>query len=572
MKFVLGILLLSAFLGRANAVTVTDGFTPGADFHSADEILTASQNHTECASGIFARALAGGAGDVDGGAPEHVIQGWIYSVFQNPAVIADVLKCPEIANAADDETIRFQSVEYTFPSGRHISVNYETQPKILKQRMKIAAKRTVADSDPSPRIGASDDDGVWTNTDPAWYAILVTQAGALSEFVGAGRANTISLRYIEDNIDDIYPRGYTCTSKSALANNQDMINLAAHETVNMDGDDNDYYVAGDVNLQWITWGEVALDVAITVATMGGGAAVLGAAKGARATRAAKNLMNTVRGLQKIDTVQDYMRTTRNLGRATDELAKLDRVRDAAAYATKSDEVRRLGQRVRELEQIDDVRNYKNAADGLDAVMKYRRTLNSLRVPQRGNIIARAWRTGRALNTGNKTIGRAARMGRTSMQSGRVRDWLFQSTLKHVGTLAKVEAAGGMLYGAFKIVGDMYDWTETSTGDFTSGIEFKPLGLLSADNLDSQENVINHGMWLMWVGDATNAADDDAAFLQAMDFAEKFYQDLSQMQTEKNDAACNVDIFVVRPVIRNPGDDDAALYYLIMNDEPWTTAQ
>lgn len=572
MKFVLGILLLSAFLGRANAVTVTDGFNPGADFHSADEILTASQNHTGCASGVFARALAGGAGDVDGGAPEHVIQGWIYGVFQNPAVIADVLKCPEIANVADDETIRFQPVEYTFPSGRHISVNYETQPKILKQRMKIAAKRTVADSDPSPRIGASDDDGVWANTDPAWYAILVTQAGALSEFVGAGRANTISLRYIEDNIDDIYPRGYTCTSKSALTNNQDMINLAAHETVNMDGDDNDYYVAGDVNLQWITWGEVALDVAITVATMGGGAAVLGAAKGARATRAAKNLMNTVRGLQKIDTVQDYMRTTRNLARATDELAKLDRVRDAAAYATKSDEVRRLGQRVRELEQIDDVRNYKNAADGLDAVMKYRRALNSLRVPQRGNIIARAWRTGRALNTGNKTIGRAARMGRTSMQSGRVRDWLFQSTLKHVGTLAKVEAAGGMLYGAFKIVGDMYDWTETSTGDFTSGIEFKPLGLLSADNLDSQENVINHGMWLMWVGDATNAADDDAAFLQAMDFAEKFYQDLSQMQTEKNDAACNVDIFVVRPVIRNPGDDDAALYYLIMNDEPWTTAQ
>ncbi|MDE6477785.1 MAG: hypothetical protein K2L94_00885 [Alphaproteobacteria bacterium] len=572
MKHILGFAILSVFLGHAYAVTVTDGFNPGADFQTADEIMMTSIHQTPCASGVFANALARTAATVDENAPEHVIQAWIYSVFQSPDVIADVLKCPELATVADTDTIRFMPVEYTFPGGRHIAINYETQPKILHQRMKIAAKRTLPDANPAPRIGAPGDDAIWTNTDPAWYAILITEHDALADFVGPDKPNTISLRYIEDNIDKIYPSGAGCTSKSVFAGKNDMINLAAKQTVNIDDDDNEYYVAGDVNLQWLSWAEVALDVAITVATVGGGAAVLGATKGVRATRAAKNAMNTVRELQKIDTVQDYVRTTRNLTRASEELAKIDRVRDAAAYTTKADEVRRLGQRARDLEKIDDVHNYRQATASLDAVMAYRRALRSLQIPQRGNVIARAWRTGRALNTGNKTIGRAAKMGRTSMQSGRVRDWLFQSTLRHVGTLAKVESAGGMIYGAFKFAGGMYDWTETSTGDFTNGLEMKPLGLLSADNLDGQENVVNHGMWLMWVGDSTNAADDDAAMLQAMDTAEKFYQDLVQVQSDHNSHACNIDIFIVRPVIRNPGTDDASLYYLIMNDEPWTTAQ
>ena len=118
---------------------------------------------------------------------------------------------------------------------------------------------------------------------------------------------------------------------------------------------------------------------------------------------------------------------------------------------------------------------------------------------------------------------------------------------------------------------MYDWAETSTGDYTSGIQFKPLLLLSADDIEGQENVVNHGMWLLWQGDTYSASDDDAAYLQAMDFAEKFYRDLLDVQSETNDNSCNVDIYVVRPIIRNPGEPNAELYYLIMNDTPWSTA-
>ena len=57
----------------------------------------------------------------------------------------------------------------------------------------------------------------------------------------------------------------------------------------------------------------------------------------------------------------------------------------------------------------------------------------------------------------------------------------------------------------------------------------------------------------------------------MDLAEITCQDLLTHQEEDGTHHCNVDIYVVRPVIRNPGTADSALYYLIMNDEPWTTA-
>ena len=117
---------------------------------------------------------------------------------------------------------------------------------------------------------------------------------------------------------------------------------------------------------------------------------------------------------------------------------------------------------------------------------------------------------------------------------------------------------------------MYDFTETSTDDFTNDIEFKPLLLLSADDLQGEQaDKINYGMWLMWMGDSTNPADDDAAYLQAMDFAAKFHEDLMDVQNDKN-TPCNVDIYVAKPILKNPGTADSEIYYLIMNDVPWTT--
>ena len=495
--------------GGAGDITVP---TTSPDFVPISDTNQITPNDTECATAVFADALANNSAAVSETDEDIVIRQWIYQTFANPDVLRAVMQCPEFANAANDETITLQPIKYVFPGGREIVINYETQPKILAQRITLGEKNELADLNPNPRIDPTDGT-VWTNTDPAWYAIMVVESGTLDEFVGPGKNNTVSMRYINDNIDKLFPHGNQCTSKSALAGDKRMINVATRETVGIDNDTNDYYVAGDVSLQWISYLEIGLDVAITVLTMGGGTVILGATKSARASRALHGLTNTIKTLRTTDSVRDYVRISQQYTRVAEQLRNIDRVADAAQYERLAAQADDLARTMRTLEQTDDnVRQYRNATNAFTSLNQYRRTLRSLRTPQRGNIIARAWRAIRAANTGGKTIRNAEKIARSSTLSGQIRDWLFQSTLTNAGALARLERTGGFIYGALRFFGGMYDWTETSTGEFTSGIDFKPLTLLSADDLQGQENVINHGMWLMWAGNAYSAADDDAAYL------------------------------------------------------------
>ena len=593
------------------------------DFKTADEILYGATTDTPCATRVFANALSQNSDKISEYDDEQTVQQWIYNTFAQPDVLKSVLTCPEFQAIEETDHIRLTPIQYVFPGGRQIVINYETQPKILNQRIAIGTKRGVDTLNDNPKIGAIDDDSVWTNTDPAWYAIMVVQHGALDNLVGSDKNNTVSLRYIEKNIGSLYPHGATCTSKSAIAGNHDIINQTLHRTVDIEKDTNDYYVAGDVNLQWISYAEIAADVVITVVTFGGGAAVSGVTKAARATRAMNGLRTTMRTLSKSPKVVEYIKLEQRAQRGASaitrikkyqqlekELSTLDKVRDATRYADKVKEMEETSKTLRDVYKLPDAAKYadnitdlekeserlsKSMQDAIKAdkdVEKYAsasksyseireyanayrelKSTNRLRkTAQTGNIAARTWKAFKATMTGSKTIDRGAHIARTSIKSGRIRDWLFNSTMRNLGKLGKLEAAGGLLYGAIKFAGDMYDWTETSTGEFTNGIEFKPLLLLSADDLSGQENVINHGMWLLWAGDATSAADDDAAYLQAMDFADKFHEDLMTVMNEKNSNACDVDIYVVRPVLRNPDSDAPELYYLVMNDEPWTTAE
>ena len=539
---------------------------------SAIFTTTAYATQTPCASQVFANALAQSASNVKESDSEEVIQQWIYSVFTDKNTISNVLACSEIASVADNETIAFTPVQYIFPMGREVVVKYETQPKILKQRLSMANKRELPESDPNPRIGTPDDNTIWTYTDPAWYAIMVVESGALSNFVGPNKNNTISLKYINDNIDSLYPQNSGCTTKHAFARDSKPINQAVKQTVNIENDSNDYYVAGDANLAWIGYTEIALDVVITVATMGGGMVLTGITKSARASRALKGLSSALGGLRKLDTVQDYIKQSARIAQLTDDIAKLD---DAAKIAEKTAELDKLKDSIKTLEQADDVKKYKEAAETFSDLNKYRKTLKGIKaIKQRGNVIARGVKVAKSAKAamgGNKLITKGAKLGRASKLSTRVGDMLFQSTMANLGRLGKMETIGGAIYGGIQFVGGMmYDFTETSTGDFTNDIEFKPLLLLSADDLQGEQaDKINYGMWLMWMGDSTNPADDDAAYLQAMDFAAKFHEDLMDVQNDTN-TPCNVDIYVAKPILKNPGTADSEIYYLIMNDVPWTT--
>lgn len=752
-----------------NEISVTYASSiPDNDIIPVEQLLERDADATQCATQAFADALAKRIADVPEATPESDIETLIYAVFTHGDTLKRVIECPEIANADEMDDIKFLPIKYTFPGGREIVINYETQPQILKQRLLLATKPSMATYDISPRLGDINDTNIWTNTDPAWYGIIVTQAGTLRNFVGDGNNNTISLRYIEDNIDTLMPQSNKCTSGSALAADDENINVTLVRTTQ--DKSQDYYVSGDVNLQWISYAEIGLDVVITVATFGGGAVISGVTKSARAARVMKNLSTGMRALAKTESVANYIKLSnrysklaakaknlkrtritaldKDLERATKQLEKMTagsknyiaqqarvdeltkRVKalddlainpdNAAARqilenssktarqsmrqiledgalglnSTETKEMEELAKTMKDLEKTDkNVKQYKEAANAFADLKKYRNTLRLKKLPaQRGNVVARTLenlkntgnyirkantggakvakandvakktmkvanqamkleakqaaevaRLKSALNTdlahateqlknmtpgsaehiaqqtkitemtkqartldnigkaetsaeeaaktletlsktykvstitkainGLKTIfggGQKLEYARVSMKGGRLRDWLFHSSMKNIGKLGRMEEAGGILYGALKFAGDMYDWSETSTGEYTSGIEFKPLLLLSADNIKGQENVVNHGMWLLWQGDTYSASDDDAAYLQAMDFAEKFYRDLVDVQSENNDYSCDVDIYVVRPIIRNPGTENAELYYLIMNDVPWTT--
>ncbi|MBR1380030.1 MAG: hypothetical protein IJ560_00360 [Alphaproteobacteria bacterium] len=657
-----------------------------SDFVSADQIMQNATANTQCATKIFADALSANADAVTEYDHETDIRAWAYAIFYSPDVLNRVLACPEFVNAADDETIRFIPIQYEFPGGRKIVINYETQPKVLKQRLLLASRPNLPDGPSNPDI-MGDGDAVWTNTDPAWYGIMVTQAGALRDMVGPDKNNVVSLKYISDNIDSLYPRDVgrgACTSRSGSewtgGNDKDMINRAVHKTVGVDGDTNDYYVAGKINLQWLSYMEIALDVVITVVTFGGGTAVMGATKAARASRASKALVKTAKemrggiegfktyselltkhkkilneletidrarnatkydelvkesktiaeqiskmekaekGLKNAARVKDYSELVANAGKTRKQIKKYEDLiaaqRELKSLESKlktADGVKKYGPRatelnkqireasngfvrsveenesavknlqkslknteskISEMEKYDDViKEYREVSKSISEMQKYTREFRNLRkarVARTGNVATRTWRLFRAASTGGKKINRAAHVARSSMKSGRIKDWLFHSTMKNLTRLGKLERDAGFLYGVIKFAGDMYDWTETTNDEFTSGVDFAPLLLLSADDIQGQENVINYGMWMLWAGDYVSAADDDAAYLQAMDFAEKFHQDLVDSQESDGNVACDVDIYVVRPIIRNPGDDNAALYYLFMNGEPWTT--
>jgi hypothetical protein len=683
-----------------NAYAQTETIDSG--FRTTEELMAEYTNTkaTPCATKIFADALKAHESEISESDEESVARSWAKVTMQSPEVLKQVLECPEIKSVSDETTVIFTPVVYTFPMGRTLTINYSTQPKVLKQHLILATKRSLPTDNPSPELMNPDDPAIYINTEPAWYAIMVVQHDSLSQFVGPDKNNTVSVKWIDENIKKIYPRGYSCTSKSAitLGNNYDTINKVVKNVVALDKDTNDYYVAGDVNLEWVMYAEIAADVIITVATWGGGAVASAAAKGGRATRTAKNLIKSVKELTKLEDVKKYMGIMRQIAQHSDDIAKLEKnienaekyekalkniekARKAGQDATKYEKeakeileaakkidpkiaediakmtpsqaksladiekniaryekqlaelqgknpskakelnakivdqkyarekilnqvgkdiptdiarlnptklreeqkslqksIKALEEDARKMEKAsEDIASYKKQSDALADVMKLRREMRNLRRPQTGNIITRALRAIKGIGNSTKTLDKTARIARAGMstRSAKINDWLFQTSLKHGSRLAKFESQAGFLYGVVSFLGDMYDQTSATSKEFSNGIDFKPLCLLFADDLEGQENVVNYGMWFMWVGNTTDPADDDAAYLQAMDFASKFYYELDKYQ-DKHGANCNVDIYVVRPIIRldetNIDDPKGEMYYLFMNEIPWSTAE
>ena len=167
------------------------------DINTTAELLNVSPVvNSECATAEFNNALAENAYMVSENDDRDVIRDWIYDILQSPEALGAVLSCPEIIDADENDTI-YMPIKYTFPNGRTIDINYETQVKVLDQRFALATKTELPSNTPNPEISSIDPNATWVNTDPAWYGIIVTQSGALSEFVGHDKNNTVSAKLIE---------------------------------------------------------------------------------------------------------------------------------------------------------------------------------------------------------------------------------------------------------------------------------------------------------------------------------------------------------------------------------------
>ncbi len=668
-----------------------------SDMYSVEDYLNPAPMQTKCATSIFNEALAKNAKNMIEDpelASTTEIDTWAHFAFSQPDVLSAVLKCPELTSLGEDDSIIFEPISYTFSNGRTIEINYETTKKTLEQRLKLAYKPNVAGGEINPDIFKDSEQGnVWVNVDPAWYAILVAEHGSMDPYVGDDKNNILSLKYIQNNIDKFYPVDHfsnifhaDCTSKTAIAGDTDMINIAASKSVGgvskkykpeTDAEkdqaklakNNDFYVMGDGDLRFITALEIVADIVLTVVTWGGAAAAKGviqalrmgralkksqkAIKALRAsrdvtkwTKASKRTTDVQRAIKNVDNIEDSYRTISNIERTSTQTVKnlthkrdLLKARKAKSKTIKSvekeleiaqkqakatqestataeklrkmeqtlkegklgpDETKKLEKEMEELkktyskqldklndlhanelkqlEKTKDVKNYKKVSEAQREVAHNLYMLRQGKIAlqsKRGILPVRAYRSWKALRTGlkgAKKSGKAVKAIRagTSGFVNRVNDMLFHNTLKTLSAIATVPAAIQTAKVVLKIFADSYDYTDISTSEYTNGIDMQPYLLLGADDIPNYENVVNHGMWMFWTGSSTSAADDDAAYLQAMSFAEKFHQDLVETQDEYNVMSCDVDIYVVRPIIRNPGTDGAELYYLFMNTTPWTT--
>lgn len=699
---------------------------------------------TNCATQLFKEALQEDSDEITDNMPENEARVWAQETMLDSSVLIELVDCPEVADKDDLDVINFDPIEFVFPnSDRTLTINYSTQPKILKDKLLLDGKKSIPDGNPNPDIQDESNGAIFMNSEPAWYGVLVVQHDSLSQFVGPNKNNVVAVDYIIDNIDDIYPKGYMCTSKSAIATDEDTINRVVRKVVDLkavgEDDSNDYYVMGDKNLEWIMYAEIVANVVITVVTFGGGAIVSGLAKGARAARVMAKLAKNANKLKKFKNVEHFVKLSDRLFLASKKIEKIEKTmkyaqkyekavknmekfrntnpkkfakyeKRANKYLKKSKQVdpkitpdklnveklgheaknareelkwrqlelnrfeddiakalpkaqtelkeaekaakaanpekfkkyqklekelsdlqdvvkdeksiknRKLPKAIKdkqleknkkvqdrikevkkELKQMensgDEVSKYaksKNVVDELEAPGKYKTTAQSIGEmskylknvrPRTGNIFARAFKLMKAGLTDAKQIDKARKVATAGMssKSAKIKTWLFDRTLKNGSRLARFEANLGLLYGAANFLGEMYDKTSTTSKEYSNGIQFKPFCLLAADDLEGYENVVNYGMWFMWTGSSTDPADDDAAFLEASDFASKFAYALNDFMEDKDNfimpsGYCNVDVYVVRLILQldeenvdEDGRPTGKLFYLVMNDVPWTTA-
>ncbi len=383
-----------------------------------------------------------------------------------------------------------------------------------------------------------------------WFGILVVKKGSLDKYANSDTP-IISTEFMKSHKSDFFPGNSdktlglarACTHGNHTAHDKDVVNRAAHLTMNEDDSfwsGNDYYVYDGEDVYW-GWASIAGEVALALITFGLSAEAQMAAKGVAAAgttvQSAHGAITTVKLTKDADKIKKAI--------AVAKAAKAGKT--TAAVKSRSDAVKALaeagitvkkGTRATELVKIGNT--LETATSGL-------KTFSWTSALSTG--LTRPWRLVKNGITNLKPKNLSKLYGKGVTWGQRFKVTAPTATIAGVSLWQELKKAWG------------YSTAAVSISENDKNVSFNSFGLLSADDLEGRENVVSHGAWLQF--DEMGTANENDALHEALAFAEAFQEDLQKINTE--DPLCDVDIYVVQPGISNPSKlGTREVYYIIQN--------
>lgn len=371
-----------------------------------------------------------------------------------------------------------------------------------------------------------------------WFGILVVKKGSLDKYANAD-VPIISSEFMKRNRSTFYPdnsdkplgmwRG--CTHSNHMAADNDVVNRAAHLTMNEEDSfftGNDYYVYDGQDVYWGT-AQLIGEVALALVTLGGSAAASGTAAAGQSISAASKMVTGVRLTKDASKIDKAVKAAKAAQAGSSVAAKASRVDAIKALADAGVTVK-AGTRASQLKNIGNV--VETAAKGIKPIAWTSAFTKPWRLIKPG-ISSLKPKNIQALYGPGVSWGQ--RLKRASLTVG--------------GTALGVE-----LIKAF-------GYSSAAVNNYADGVSFNSFGLLSADDLEGRENVVSHGAWLQI--EEGGAVNEDDPLNEALAFAEAFTEDMIKINSE--DPQCDVDIYVVQPGISNKDKLGVReIYYVIQN--------
>ncbi|MBR2412193.1 MAG: hypothetical protein IKB10_00805 [Alphaproteobacteria bacterium] len=454
--------------------------------------------------------------------------------------------------------------------------DYETEKLALKQLRDQLNQKNKTDNSANKQENANNtanNDQLITENIPEefeallpWYGILIVKAGSLDD-VAKKQLPIISTKYMQEHKDKFFPansdktlgmaRG--CTHGNHTAHDKDVINRAAHITMNETDSfwsGNDYYVYDGEDVYW-GWATIAGDVALALLTFGISAEIQAASAGTQAAVTGAQVANSAakitKGAKGALTAANLTKDAKKLQNAYTAAKAAKAGKDTAAVASRTKAIQALADAGITVKTGTQAKTLNSIATALGATLK--------RPTAWVSSLSRPW----------KLVASGAKNIKPTMSNlfGRGATWADRFSAAKTTALAAGAGIGANYIFTEVLKG--FGYSSAMIQDSTTGnVPFNSFGLLSADDQEGKENVVSHGAWISF--DSIGTANPQDALNEAGRVAEELTADINKINA--TDPLCNVDIYVVQPAISNPKKlpGERQIYYILMNDDTKLTVR